>query len=80
MTQPAQVPTRAWVVTAAGTAVNLCLGILYAWSVWKAELVRQDKSTRRLADDRAERGLDVPRPTPRRPGPTPSAGSPSPCS
>lgn len=39
MTQPAQVPPRAWVVTAAGTAVNLCLGILYAWSVWKAALV-----------------------------------------
>jgi OFA family oxalate/formate antiporter-like MFS transporter len=27
------------VVTAAGTAVNLCLGILYAWSVWKAGLL-----------------------------------------
>ncbi|MCE9562541.1 MAG: MFS transporter [Planctomycetes bacterium] len=35
----ATVPGRAWVVTAAGTAVNLCLGILYAWSVWKAALV-----------------------------------------
>jgi OFA family oxalate/formate antiporter-like MFS transporter len=33
------VPPRAWVVTFAGTAVNLCLGILYAWSVWKANLV-----------------------------------------
>src|SRR3954470_15045838 len=32
-------PARAWVVTFAGTAVNLCLGILYAWSVWKAHLV-----------------------------------------
>lgn len=31
--------TRGWVVTGAGTAVNLCLGILYAWSVWKAGLV-----------------------------------------
>src|SRR5262245_51199346 len=28
-------PRRAWLVVAAGTAVNLCLGILYAWSVWK---------------------------------------------
>jgi OFA family oxalate/formate antiporter-like MFS transporter len=27
------------VVTFAGTAVNLCLGILYAWSVWKANLI-----------------------------------------
>lgn len=30
---------RAWVVTFAGTAINLCLGILYAWSVWKAALI-----------------------------------------
>jgi OFA family oxalate/formate antiporter-like MFS transporter len=36
---PSRVPPRAWVVTFAGTAVNLCLGILYAWSVWKANLV-----------------------------------------
>jgi OFA family oxalate/formate antiporter-like MFS transporter len=39
MSQPASVPSKAWVVTFAGTAVNLCLGILYAWSVWKANLV-----------------------------------------
>jgi len=26
-------------VVFAGIAVNLCLGILYAWSVWKANLV-----------------------------------------
>lgn len=40
MTLPlARVPARAWVVTFAGTAVNLCLGILYAWSVWKAPLI-----------------------------------------
>ncbi len=32
-------PLRAWVVTFAGMAVNLCLGILYAWSVWKKILV-----------------------------------------
>ncbi len=32
-------PARAWVVVFAGTAVNLCLGILYAWSVWKSNLV-----------------------------------------
>jgi MFS transporter, OFA family, oxalate/formate antiporter len=35
----ARAPARAWVVTFAGTAVNLCLGILYAWSVWKAHLI-----------------------------------------
>lgn len=39
MGEQSRVPARAWVVTAAGTAVNLCLGILYAWSVWKANLV-----------------------------------------
>ncbi len=43
MDHSAKVPTQAWVVTFAGTAVNLCLGILYAWSVWKANLVA-DKS------------------------------------
>ncbi len=42
MIPPATVPARAWVVTFAGTAVNLCLGILYAWSVWKAALVPSD--------------------------------------
>ncbi|QEL15940.1 L-lactate MFS transporter [Limnoglobus roseus] len=31
-------PSRGWLVVAAGMAVNLCLGILYAWSVWKANL------------------------------------------
>jgi MFS transporter, OFA family, oxalate/formate antiporter len=40
----ASVPARAWAVTAAGTAVNLCLGILYGWSVWSAALVPGDKS------------------------------------
>ncbi len=34
-----KVPGKAWVVTFAGTAINLCLGILYAWSVWKAALL-----------------------------------------
>lgn len=37
-------PGRAWVVTFAGTAVNLCLGILYAWSVWKKVLVNKVKA------------------------------------
>jgi len=34
-----KVPAKAWVVTFAGTAINLCLGILYAWSVWSKALV-----------------------------------------
>ncbi|RJR43211.1 MAG: MFS transporter [Deltaproteobacteria bacterium] len=37
-----QVPGKAWVVTFCGTAVNLCLGILYAWSVWAGALVPKD--------------------------------------
>ena len=42
MQESSKVPMRAWVVTFAGTAVNLCLGILYAWSVWKARLLADD--------------------------------------
>ncbi len=37
-------PLRAWVVVLAGMCVNLCLGILYAWSIWKANLVGSEKS------------------------------------
>lgn len=33
------VPGKAWRVVFAGTAINLCLGVLYAWSVWKKSLV-----------------------------------------
>ncbi len=32
-------PSRGWLVVAAGMAINLCLGILYAWSVWKSNLI-----------------------------------------
>ena len=32
-------PTQAWITTFAGTAINLCLGILYAWSMWSKELI-----------------------------------------
>jgi OFA family oxalate/formate antiporter-like MFS transporter len=39
MADVTRAPARAWLVAGAGTAVNLCLGILYAWSVWKAGLV-----------------------------------------
>lgn len=34
-------PWRGWMATFAGLAVNLCLGILYAWSVWRAQLVNE---------------------------------------
>lgn len=36
------VPVQAWMTTFAGTAINACLGILYAWSVWKKSLVNED--------------------------------------
>ncbi len=39
-----KVPGKAWVVTFAGTAVNLCLGILYAWSVWSKALIDEKKA------------------------------------
>ncbi len=39
-----KVPAKAWITTFAGTAVNLCLGILYAWSIWKKALVNVDKA------------------------------------
>lgn len=42
MQSSARVPAQAWVVVFAGTAVNLCLGILYAWSIWKANLYNKD--------------------------------------
>lgn len=37
--QENKVPAKAWVVTFAGTAINLCLGVLYAWSVWAKALI-----------------------------------------
>lgn len=42
MSQPLEkVPTKAWIVTFAGTAINLCLGILYAWSIWAKALINE---------------------------------------
>ncbi|HHW43387.1 MFS transporter [Desulfofundulus thermobenzoicus] len=32
---------RAWAVTFAGTGINLCLGVLYTWSVFAAALINQ---------------------------------------
>jgi OFA family oxalate/formate antiporter-like MFS transporter len=42
--QNQSVPTQAWVTVFAGMAINLCLGILYAWSIWKSALVNVDKA------------------------------------
>ena len=35
---PARIPGAAYAAVAAGVVVNLCLGVLYAWSVWKSAL------------------------------------------
>jgi len=35
-------PAQAWRVVFAGTTINLCLGVLYAWSVWKVRLINPD--------------------------------------
>jgi len=43
--QSEKVPTKAWICTFAGTAINLCLGILYAWSIWKKALVGGEAGT-----------------------------------
>jgi len=37
-------PTQAWVTVLAGTAINLCLGILYAWSMWGTALTDVEKA------------------------------------
>jgi len=51
MAQPIdKVPGKAWVVVFAGTAVNLCLGILYAWSVWSKALINVDKAGQTMTD------------------------------
>lgn len=39
-----KVPGKAWIVVFAGTAINLCLGILYAWSVWTKALIDVPKA------------------------------------
>jgi len=43
--QSAKVPGKAWICTFAGAALNLCLGILYAWSIWKKALVAGEPGT-----------------------------------
>ena len=73
--QPERVPSRAWVVVFSGMAVNLCLGILYAWSVWKVNLTGGPAGSPMT-------GLNEGWTSPARklPGPIPCAASSSPCS
>ncbi len=44
-----KVPGKAWIVVFSGTAVNLCLGILYAWSVWTKQLISVEKAGQLIA-------------------------------
>lgn len=39
-----KVPRRAWSVVFAGTSITLCVGMLYAWSIWKKVLVNKAKA------------------------------------
>lgn len=46
MSQPSS--GRAWAVTFAGTGINLCLGVLYAWSVFAKALQEQKGFTKTM--------------------------------
>ncbi|SMC96693.1 MFS transporter, OFA family, oxalate/formate antiporter [Desulfocicer vacuolatum DSM 3385] len=37
-------PLNAWITVFAGTAINLCLGILYAWSIWSSALIDTERA------------------------------------
>ena len=56
MQQEQKVPIQAWITTFAGTSINLCLGILYAWSLWKAALVNVDKAGQQFPADSLNAG------------------------
>jgi OFA family oxalate/formate antiporter-like MFS transporter len=45
-----KIPARAWVVVFAGTALSLCFGILYAWSVWANALINVAKAGRLITE------------------------------
>jgi OFA family oxalate/formate antiporter-like MFS transporter len=40
-TLPGSSPSRGWIVTFAGTGINLALGVLYAWSVISKQITRE---------------------------------------
>ncbi len=56
MQQEQKVPTQAWITTFAGTSINLCLGILYAWSIWKSALVNVDLAGQQFPADSMNAG------------------------
>ncbi len=54
MSETTKTPLRGWIATFAGMAVNLCLGILYAWSVWKSGLVNDKLAGTAMSAPNAE--------------------------
>ncbi|WP_136797123.1 OFA family MFS transporter [Desulfosediminicola ganghwensis] len=56
MQQDQKVPIQAWITTFAGTSINLCLGILYAWSIWKSALVNVDLAGQQFPADSMNAG------------------------
>jgi MFS family permease len=41
LSSPAPTPNRGWTVTLAGTGINLALGVLYTWSMFKAAIGKE---------------------------------------
>ena len=41
VTAPDSSPGRGWIVTFAGTGINLALGVLYAWSVVSKQITKE---------------------------------------
>ena len=54
-----RVPRQAWIVTLAGMAINLCLGILYAWSVWKTRLTTDPQYPKLHVSGHPMTGIDA---------------------
>ena len=54
--QDQSVPGQAWVTVFAGMSINLCLGILYAWSIWKSALVNVDLAGQQFPADTINAG------------------------
>jgi len=41
MSEKTQDSSHAWIVTFAGTGINLALGVLYAWSVISKQITKE---------------------------------------
>lgn len=53
MTVQNKVPIKGWLVTFAGTGINLALGILYTWSIFKGEIAKSIDSGGAFSWDKA---------------------------